>query len=269
LENHSFAEVNPDHSVLNKSFVSKSNVLYQPGFIDSDFSEAYLNLRSKESRLLPDELIRQLPNITDPRYKKEWAIRKHSLSKLITYLKKQNSEYILELGCGNGWLAHQLALSLPSQIYAIDVNEGELTQGARIFRNENLHFIYGDIFAPVFETHVFDYIIVAGTIQYFHDARSLITRLLQLLRPAGEIHILDSPFYLTTVESGQAKKRSAQHFNELGVAQMIGHYHHHAWDALHGFDYHVLHNPASLWNKLNRKFFSPTQSPFPWIKISG
>jgi protein-L-isoaspartate O-methyltransferase len=269
LENYRFDEVNAKHPVLNNSFVQKNNILYQEGFISSGFGEAYISLRSKESRLFPDELVRQLPNVTDSPYQKEWAIRKHSLAKLIGYLKKKPSHDILELGCGNGWLAHQLALSLPSEIYAMDINEAELIQGAKIFQNENLHFIHADVFAPVFETHAFDYIIVAGTIQYFSDVPSLISRLLLLLKPSGEIHILDSPFYPTHLEAVRAKERSALHFERLGIEQMREHYHHHVWSALDGFKYSVMHNPSSLWNKAIRNLFSSASSPFPWIKISA
>ncbi len=101
-------------------------------------------------------------------------MRRHSLQKLQRYLKKKNRPLsILDLGCGNGWMAANLANIPQSTIYAADLNDIELKQGAGVFsERQNLFFIYGDIFQDIFSESMFDIIVLASCIQYFSDIKS-------------------------------------------------------------------------------------------------
>src|SRR6185369_492378 len=103
-----------------------------------------------EQRVYSDDVVRNLPDFSEQStLKKEWDIRKITVRKLIKYLEKKNEKLsILELGCGNGWLSHQLAASLNAEVFGVDVNETELLQGARIFKDDqNLSFLCADIFS--------------------------------------------------------------------------------------------------------------------------
>ena len=113
----------------------------------------------------------------------------------------------LELGCGNGWLAHNLATSLNAEVCAVDVNETELLQGARVFNGQkNLCFVYANIFSFIFNPKKFDTIILGSSIQYFHDLKNLFATLFDLMNPGGTIYIADSPFYTTQEKADAAKK---------------------------------------------------------------
>lgn len=248
---------------------AKDNIFYQPGFAPTAFPADYILLRKKENRVFTDETVRSLPDIAaDHPMKKEWDIRKHSLQKLIGYLREKKSvERILELGCGNGWLSHRLAISLPARVYAMDVNETELTQGSAIFNKiENLNFILGDVFSFDHKQQRFDIIVLAASIQYFPDFTRIVKKLLTLLEQGGEIHLLDSPFYDIDHLSA-ARKRSAEYFSLLGFPQMKEHYHHHAWHSLKEFNCEILYDPATIINRI-KKHILP-MSPFPWIKITS
>ena len=82
------------------------------------FEEQYLSLRQKEGRLYSDTELFNLPEIPrDHLHYAEWQIRKESAKRLRNYFEKRSSLIkILEIGCGNGWLSHQLAEISGSEI---------------------------------------------------------------------------------------------------------------------------------------------------------
>src|SRR5258705_10156806 len=194
----------------NNSFSFKRNIFYQKELTHHDpFEKNYIELRKRENRVYADEVVRNLPDLDMPQsLKNEWLIRKITMRKLITYFKKKDKKnLILELGCGNGWLSHQLAVSLNAEILGLDINETELLQGASLFGDcQNLTFIRGDIFTVDIKKETFEIILLASSIQYFPSLALLIPRLLEMLKSSGEIHIVDSPLYNSSIESVEARK---------------------------------------------------------------
>jgi ubiquinone/menaquinone biosynthesis C-methylase UbiE len=249
----------------------RNNIFYQKYLqCGNVFEENYLDLRGKENRIFSDDVVRQLPNIKgDHPFKMEWDARGATLKELIKRLASVHPlRYILEIGCGNGWLSYNLAASLNVEICAIDVNEMELLQGARVFVDvQNLSFIYADIFSQTLETQKFDAVILGSSVQYFHDLRKLISKIFQTLRPSGQIYIVDSPFYSSSVETTAAKKRSVEHFTNLGVPEMSKHYFHHTFDELGNFNFSILYNPRSFVSLFKRKVLKAPLSIFPIICI--
>jgi ubiquinone/menaquinone biosynthesis C-methylase UbiE len=260
-----------EHLLQNPSLIVQNNIFYQkeinrPGA----FEKNYIRLREKESRVYTDEIVKELPQIPDWHpLRKEWSIRRISLEKLIWHLKRRGyCNSVLELGCGNGWLAHHLAASLKAEVCAMDVNAAELSQGSRIFASDqNLTFIYADIFTLNLGTLVFDTIILASSIQYFPDLKNLVNRLLGLLTPDGEIHIVDSPFYAAAAVEA-AKKRSYEYFHSLGFSEMTTQYFHHMLQEINKFNYQVLFNPNAFISLVKRKILRMPQPVFPWIVIN-
>jgi ubiquinone/menaquinone biosynthesis C-methylase UbiE len=229
-----------------------------------DFEKFYLQLREKEGRVYSDEEVATLPEIaeTHPHYR-EWQVRRQSSQKLISHLqKKQQGLKILEVGCGNGWLSHQLAAIPGSKVIGTDINFTELQQAAKVFYDKpNLHFIYSPIEPGVFEERQFDSIVFAASIQYFSSLTEIIRKSLKLLKPNGEIHIIDSHFYPLS-DLSAAKQRSLFYFEAAGFPEMANWYFHHNPDDLEHFNYSILYDPRSLFNRFLRN-----KNPFPWIRI--
>jgi ubiquinone/menaquinone biosynthesis C-methylase UbiE len=254
----------------NKKFYPEEGVFFQQGITRStSFEKDYFSLRTKENRIYPDTLVSSLPNVpaTHPA-RREWLMRSSSLTKLVAYLKKQNRcGPVLEVGCGNGWLSHHLAVSLDASVYALDINEKELAQGARVFReSQNLAFIYADIFTADFSPIKFKTIVLASCIQYFADLRMLLERLLSLLQPHGEIHIIDSPLY-TPATVDAARERSRTYFATIGFPEMINGYHHHTRPEIESFHPAFLFKPQAIGSIIARKLLRSTHSVFPWIRL--
>lgn len=231
------------------------------------FEEKYLALRRKEKRLYSDDEVKLLPfaSSLNP-HKKEWECRSQSFIRFKEYLKSFNRELeILDLGCGNGWFAGELSKEFSHNFYCVDINLYELKQGARVFKNNKIKFIYGNLLQMEFEKNSFDLIVLNSSAQYFSDLNSLIKELLYVLKPDGEIHIIDSPFY-DDDKLLNAKQRTEAYYKAIGLPEMKDYYFHHSYKDLMNLNFDFLYNPQTLKNKILSIAFK-NDSPFPWIRI--
>ncbi len=178
----------------------------------------------REVALLP------YPGDSHPRLS-EWAGRARTCRRLIRYLSDhKKAASILDIGCGNGWLSHQLSTVPGSRVVGLDSNLNELRQAARVFRRQpNLKFIYGDFYSSVLQDLSFDVIVLAATIQFFPSTPEIIRDASTYLRTGGELHILDSYLYRP---------------------------------GLQGFPHRYLYDPRSFWNRISRR--GPA---LPWVCI--
>ena len=227
------------------------------------FEEQYIALRTKEQRLYSDDEVRQLPFISaeHPHFK-EWIARKHSSDRLLKHLTKKNTLLrILEIGCGNGWLSHKLSTIRGSQVTGFDINQLELYQARKVFGDRsNLEFTAKD---PLTGNVKFDVIVFAASIQYFASLNEIVTRCMTRLQPGGSIHIIDTHFY-KPAEVPAAQKRTENYFTSIGFAGMSENYFHHSLEELKRFDYEIMYDPGSWWNKLLQR-----KDPFHWVCINN
>ena len=226
------------------------------------FEEYYVLLRSREGRLYTDDVVKNLPKVSprDPFYQ-EWILRKQSSARLVDYLQNKNRPLqILEVGCGNGWLCNLLAGIPGAKVTGSDINNTELVQAARVFQKPNLEFIQADIRSGDTAFPLFDMIIFAASVQYFSSLPRIIRAALALLKPGGEIHILDSFFYKED-QLQAAKKRTADYYESLGLPGFTLHYFHHSTEQLAEFHPVLMYHPSRFKNLLRK------QNPFPWYCI--
>ncbi len=235
-----------------------------PHTTKSGFEDHYLSLRQKEGRLYSDTEVQLLPDIAKqhPHYA-EWQSRKESVSRLRNYFgKKLSLLKILEVGCGNGWLSHFLAYIPGCDVTGTDVNFTELQQGSRVFSHiPNLKFVYGGIDAAELEGEYYDFIVFASSIHYFSCLETIIETARKKLRPGGEIHILDTPFYKRN-ELAAAKLRTEAYYQATGFPEMAEYYYHHSMDNLQTYSPKILYSTSFI----NRRLLN-NKNPFPWICI--
>ena len=228
----------------------------------------YLAVRQREGRLYSDEVVALLPATENAHpHHAEWQARRASARRLAAYLRGRSQGLrILDLGCGNGWLA-ALARLPGVRVTGLDINGLELAQAARVFgKTDCATFPAADVFRPPFPAGNFDVVVMASAAQYFADLASLFGALRTLLlTDGGEIHLLDSPFYRDD-EVQAARSRSAAYYEDLGFPEMSARYHHHTWRELNGTDFSLLYNPRTLQSKLRRRL-GATDSPFPWVRV--
>ncbi len=195
--------------------------------------QLYLEVRRRETRVLTDEALMQLPEVKAPaELAREWRWRKRALERLDEYLQahfgKQPTR-MLDLGCGNGWMSNRLAAHANREVWAADLNETELLQGSRVFTRENLRFVYADVLQGVLPERHFDVIVLAASVQYFPDLQALVQALRKLLLEKGQIHVLDSHFYPDEAAQEAARQRTMDYYQKKGVPEMASYYHHHLW----------------------------------------
>jgi len=255
----------------------------------------YLEVRRREGRILSDEEVRRLPFVPESHpLATEWRWRRRSFARFFSYCQqwavqsgKTPPLRLLDLGCGNGWLANRLAENPDWDVWALDVNEEELEQGARLFGRDNLRFGYADLVPrngipgswpgisfrdtgrwpgiPFRGTGTFDLIVLAASVQYFPDLRELVAALRARLNPGGEIHLIDSPFYASETERDAARRRTADYYAKTGVPAMAAYYHHHLWTD-------VLELGGQNLNKsLKIRFLQKIKwlAPFPWVRLQS
>jgi len=249
----------PDSSIL-----TNIEVQGHPRLKEILFEKKYILIRTLENRLYTDDELAKLPEISATHtHHKEWQIRKNSCQRLVRYLStRRRSPEILEIGCGNGWLSHQLAQIPGTKVTGMDINFTELQQAARVFSNDpNLRFIHGDIDSGSLGERQFDCIVFAASIQYFPSLKKVLFKTLSCLKAGGEIHVLDTPFYKPeNVE--RAKRQSIAYYTSFGYPEMADYYFHHSIEDLRPFHHVLLHNPHSVKSRL-----LGVKSPFPWIRI--
>ena len=227
------------------------------------FSEIYLKVREKEGRIYTDEQVALLPNIDENHpHHGEWKLRKKSATRFINYLKKNKKiEKVMEIGCGNGWFSNYMAQNCDIQVCGLDLNLQELEQAARVFEHPNVYFTYGDIFANAPFQKNLDLIVLNSVAQYFPDLNFLFHRLSQFLKPGGEIHIMDSPFY-SSDNVYKARLKTMQYYKELGFPAMSVNYFHHSIDEVKNFDIMYYGHSNKIYSLLNW-----SDSPFMWLKF--
>lgn len=233
----------------------------------SSQEKIYLQVRMKESRILTDSQVRALPKSDrNSPHRDEWKIRLSGFNHLARYLKKRRPAWLLDIGCGNGWMVNKLQQSLGCRAIGMDLNWKELTQASRIFStNSKLEWYYCDAVRCELPMEV-DTIIVASAIQYFSNITLLIAQLRDWLSPQGELHILDS-FVYTPQGRNQARERSITYYQDLDLPEMAAHYHHHLESTLLDDGAELMYNPDTPIHQLSRRL--SWGSPFPWYRFSS
>lgn len=231
----------------------------------ADFQALYTSLRNKEGRNYSDNEIKALPSIPKShKYYKEWCIREKSAKRIANYLNHIKHKQIIEIGCGIGWFSNYLATNTKSNVLGIDIHEGELELASRNFNAPNPTFKVHNIIASDLPFKA-DCIVMNGTIQYFNDLDLLFNRIAKNLSYGGEVHIVDSPIHISKASAEQAKNRTEDYYERLGVSELKKYFNHHC--VLDLPRHQILYSYGVL-QKIQNKL-GAFNSPFPWIKLDA
>ncbi len=114
------------------------------------------------------------------KHQKEWG------SKLISELKLQGKEEVLDIGCGDGVLTEQIAALLPDgKAVGLDASEG-MIETANQLKKPNLSFVCMDINEMSFENQ-FDLIFSNAALHWVHDHKKLLDNCMKALKENGKI----------------------------------------------------------------------------------
>ncbi|MEL6931367.1 MAG: methyltransferase domain-containing protein [Cyanobacteria bacterium J06600_6] len=148
----------------------------------------------RESSSKSESAVRQEYNRLAPIYDRRWQnyINK-SLSFLLDFADIDPSAKILDLACGTGEFARLLLEQNPQQqITGVDISESML----EIARNKlktypSVSLYRASVKFLPFDNDSFDLVICANAFHYFENPELALTEMKRVLKPKGEIIILD------------------------------------------------------------------------------
>jgi SAM-dependent methyltransferase len=95
---------------------------------------------------------------------------------------------VLEVGCGDGFLAARLARRVPL-VVAVDIDAPVLEQAPARFPGAKVTWCHGDVLSHPLRRQPFDAVVSNATLHHLPDTRAALRRLSQLVRPGGTLAI--------------------------------------------------------------------------------
>jgi 2-polyprenyl-3-methyl-5-hydroxy-6-metoxy-1,4-benzoquinol methylase len=142
---------------------------------------------SSVSRLAPEDSLRRLLGLYDNLYGRidllaielDGGIHaKHRLTGYHDFFvdRVQAGEAVLDVGCGKGELAHDLAVRSRARVTGVDRNPASLAFAEAHFRAPGLSFVESDIYdwEP---SHAFDVVVLSNVLEHLSDRVGLLRRL--------------------------------------------------------------------------------------------
>jgi SAM-dependent methyltransferase len=181
------------------------------------FLEDYGKIRSAEGRGSEDPayyLALPYRDLTK-RNSAQWAIRARTYEYFEKRILSRQPSDILDLGAGNCWMSHRLAL-LDHRPVALDIFTDE-RDGLRAARHYPARFpvVEAEFDQLPFAAARFDLVVFNASIHYSTDYRGTLAEALRCLRPAGKVVILDSPIYRRGEHGERMREERHRHFEKL------------------------------------------------------
>lgn len=210
-----------------------------------EFEQVYRPFWTAKWGPIPDKVAGSLPFVPKSHPAQlAWARRAFAYERLANLIRLTAGHVrILDLGCGNGWMAARLATVPKVEVWAVDIAQFQIAQAQRLFGGKsNLHFLRADIFRDSLPQSEFEMIILMGAAQFFPDLGALFGQLREILSPKGKIYLLGEAFYfLRRIEAEKA--RLYAEFDALGVPEMRNFYHFHSVEELAVLGARCLYDP--------------------------
>ncbi|MGZ3313431.1 MAG: class I SAM-dependent methyltransferase [Caulobacteraceae bacterium] len=169
------------------------------------FAKDYAAHRQAEGRGYAGDDLLALPYIRSGPLARQWGVRSRTFDAFMARLVRPMAEGLrrpldlLDLGAGNGWLSYRVALE-GHRATALDIrDDGVDGLGAAqpfLQRAAGSMWIavalFDDIPAP---DASFDIAVFNASLHYATDLAAVLAEAARVVRPGGQLAILDSPFY--------------------------------------------------------------------------
>jgi len=114
------------------------------------------------------------------------------LHEVITSEVPKSAKTILDVGCGNAWVAAHFCPKGAS-VYSFDISTTNTVKAIQKYPFENHFAITGDVYALPIKENSFDCVISAEVIEHVPDLMAYIKNLLRVVKPGGSI-IITTPY---------------------------------------------------------------------------
>ena len=136
--------------------------------------------------------------------------------------RNSDSLGVLDLGAGNGWLSHRLAM-LGHQCVAVDCNDdAEDGLGAFVHYGTPIDCVQADFDQLPFAPHQFDAVIFNASLHYSSDIQTTLHHAYNMLLPGGASVVMDSPTFWSATSGQLMRRELATHLQaQTGMAQLV------------------------------------------------
>ena len=193
----------------------------------AQFNRDYAAVRQAEGRGATDRAYyRALPfQDLSGRFMADWRIRAASfrvfIHRVVQPMERRRAQplRLLDVGAGNGWLSNRLA-ERGHTVGAIDLQVNQFDGlGAHEFYEPKFWPVQAEFDRLPFEDTQIDLIVFNASFHYSENYETTLRAVLRLLRPAGQVVILDSPIYRSRASGEQmVQERQARFQNQFGFA---------------------------------------------------
>lgn len=115
-----------------------------------------------------------------------WNINIH-YNALVDALVPAGAQKVLDVGCGDGFLAARLAERIP-RVVALDIDEPVLQRASARFPDAPVDWTHGDIMTA--ELPHFDAVVSNAALHHIDDTRAALARLAGVVRPGGVLAVV-------------------------------------------------------------------------------
>lgn len=169
------------------------------------FTEDYAAHREAEGRGYAGAALLALPYVRGGPLARQWAVRARSFEAFLARVIRPSAAVagrpleILDLGAGNGWLSHRLALE-GHRATALDVRSDRIDGlGASQPFLDRTGGRMRIVVAPFEQIPAapasFDIAVFNASLHYATDLAAVLAEAVRVVRPGGRLAILDSPVY--------------------------------------------------------------------------
>lgn len=96
---------------------------------------------------------------------------------------------VLDVGCGDGFLAARLATRIPD-VTALDVDEPVLRRAQTRFADAPIRWVHGDVMTATLPHPDFDAVVSNAALHHVEDTRAALRRLADLVSPGGTLAVV-------------------------------------------------------------------------------
>ena len=90
---------------------------------------------------------------------------------------------VLDIGCGNGFLAHDIAKKSGAQVTGIDLNQGSIDVARQRFSHENVKFVCGDVLKDL-PTNRYDVVVLSNVLEHLPERVAFLRKVQSVIHPS-------------------------------------------------------------------------------------
>jgi SAM-dependent methyltransferase len=91
---------------------------------------------------------------------------------------------VLDLGCGIGAVANDIALHADSNVLGIDMNANSIALAKQLYQHSRLQFVLGNVFFDIPDAESFDVIVLSSVLEHLENRTDFLKNLMQRFHPA-------------------------------------------------------------------------------------